>query len=114
MHAPAATAAAADRDDQDVEVGLPLERLQRVGADSRDQMRLVAGVDVAVAVLARKRLAVLARVIEVVTVEDELRAEALHRGDLHGVRCSGTQMIARTSKIREAKAIDCPWLPSMR
>ena len=65
-------AAAADRHDQHVELGLPLERLERVRADAGDQVRLVSGVDVAVAVLRRERLAVLAGVVEVAAVLDDL------------------------------------------
>ena len=56
------------------------------GGDAGDQQRLVAGVHVAVAVLEREPLAVLARVVEIAAVEDELGAEAAHRGDLDRVR----------------------------
>ncbi len=82
-------AAAADRDDDRVERRLFLQDLERPGGDARDQQRLVAGVHVAVAVLGREPLAVLARVVEVAAVDDELGAEAAHRGDLDRVRVLG-------------------------
>ena len=69
------SAPAADRHDDDVDLRLLLEDLERVRPDAGDQQRLVAGVDVAVAVLGREPLAVLASLVEVLPVDDELGAE---------------------------------------
>ena len=52
-------------------------------------MGLVSGVDVPVAVLASEGLAVLARLVEVATVDDELRPEPPHRRQLDGVGALG-------------------------
>jgi hypothetical protein len=52
-------------------------------------VRLVARVHVAEAALLAEPLGVLARVVEVAAVEDELRAEPAHRRDLDGVRALG-------------------------
>jgi hypothetical protein len=81
--------AAADRHDQDIDVGLGLEQLERRRSDPGDQVRLVAGVDVAVAVLARETFRVLPGLVEVPPVDDELRAEPLHRRELDRVRALG-------------------------
>jgi hypothetical protein len=69
-------AAAADRDDDRVDVGPVLEDLERLGADAGDQERLVAGVDVAVAVLGGEPLAVLARGVEVLARARSARRRA--------------------------------------
>jgi hypothetical protein len=82
-------AAAADRDDDHVDPGLLLEDLERLGRHSGDQQRLVAGMHVAVPALVREPLAVLAGIVEVMSMEDELRAEGTHRGDLDRVRRVG-------------------------
>ncbi|HEY7794295.1 MAG TPA: hypothetical protein VIA10_09840 [Gaiellaceae bacterium] len=79
-------AAAPDRDQDHVHLGQLLEQLERLGADAGDQVRLVPGVDVAVPVLARERLAVLTRLVEVPAVDDQLGAERRHRVQLHRVR----------------------------
>ena len=54
-------------------------------AHACDQVGLVAGVDVSIAVLACEPLAVLARVIEVLSDQDDLRAQVAHGFDLHRV-----------------------------
>ena len=82
--------------------GSVLEDLERAGADARDQQRLVAGVDVAVAALGGELLGVLARLVEVAAVEDDLGAEARIAATLTGLAPSGTQTIARTPKSRAA------------
>src|SRR5439155_782711 len=86
-------APAADRHDHDVDVGLGFEQLEGRRPDACDQVRLVAGVDVAIPVLTRERLAVLARLVEVAAVDDELGAEPLHRRELDGVGASMTWLI---------------------
>ena len=52
-------------------------------------MRLVAGVDVAVAVLPGQVLAVLAGLVEVAALGHDLGAEGLDRRDLQRVRADG-------------------------
>src|SRR5581483_10937531 len=64
---------------------LALERFEGSGGDAGDQVRLVARVNVAEAVLPGEKLAVLAGVVVVTAAEDDVGAEPLHRGDLHRV-----------------------------
>ncbi len=83
------SAPAADGDDDHVDRRLVLEQLERRGRDASDQVRLVARVDVAVAVLGSELRAVLARLVEVASVRDDLRAERLHRRELHRIHALG-------------------------
>ncbi len=78
-------AAAADRHHDRVHVWTVFDDLERLGADPCDQERLVARVDVTVAVLGGQRRAVLASLVEVLTVLDQLRALRAHRGQLDRV-----------------------------
>ena len=89
MQAPAAPLPPPIGHDDRVDVGPVLDDLERLGADARDQERLVAGVDVAIAVLGGEGLAVLAGRVEVLPVHDQLGAERPHRGELHRVRVLG-------------------------
>ena len=82
-------AAAADRHDDRIDVGTLLEDLERAGADAGDQERLVAGVHVAVAVLDGEALTMLAGLVEVPPVHDQLGAESAHRRELDRVRGLG-------------------------
>jgi hypothetical protein len=82
-------AATADGDDDHGGLRLLLEDFERLRCDAGDQQRLIAGVDVAVAVLVGELLAMLARIVVVAAVKDELGAEAAHRGHLHRVRVLG-------------------------
>src|SRR5260370_27341001 len=101
-------AAATDGDDDDVDVRLLFERFQRMRADSRDEVRLIAGVDVAIAVLARELLAVLAGVVEVFPDQHHLSAEVTHASSFTGLAFSGAQTMALTPNRRAPNAIDCP------
>src|SRR5205085_12230219 len=69
-------AAAADWHDDQLDVGLLLEDLERLRRDARDQVWLVARVNVSVAMLAGELFAVLAGFVEVLPVGDDLGAEA--------------------------------------
>ena len=53
----------------------------------------------------------LARLVEVAAVDDDLGAEAADRADLHRVRALRDADRAATPNSRAAKAIDWPWLP---
>ena len=72
-------ASPADGHDDRVDSRLFFDDLECAGRHAGDQVRLVAGVDVAVAVLGCELLAVLARVVVVTAVDDELGAEQTHR-----------------------------------
>ena len=63
--------------------------LQRVRADAGDEVGLVPGMDVSVALLGGLLLALLACVVEVAAVENDLRAERAHRLDLDGIGVLG-------------------------
>ena len=79
----------ADGNHDHVSLGLLLEDLERLRSDARDQQRLIAGVQVAIAVLARELLAMLTRIVEVAPVEDQLGTEPPHGGNLDRVRLLG-------------------------
>jgi hypothetical protein len=76
---------AADRPNQHVDLRLPLEDLEGQRGDARDEQRLVARVDVAVAALRCQGGAVLPRLVVVAPVLDHLATETPHGGDLHGI-----------------------------
>src|SRR5258708_12584252 len=61
------TTAATDRNQDDVDVGLLLEDLERMGGDSCDEVWFVARVDVAVPMLVSQPFTVQPGVVEVVT-----------------------------------------------
>ena len=82
-------AAASDGHDHGVDVGAFLQDLERVRADARDQVRFVAGVDIAIAVLRREPLAVLAGLVIVAALQEHLGAEIAHGLDLHRIRAFG-------------------------
>ena len=81
------------------------------GADAGDQERLVAGVDVAVAVSRGERLGVLPRLVEVVRRARQSAPSARIAATFTGLALSGTQIARGTPNSRAAKATDCPWLP---
>ena len=76
MQAPAAPLPPPIGHDDDVGVGPLGQDLQGVGTNAGDEIRLVPGMDVAVAVLGGLLLALLARVVEVAAVEDDLARRA--------------------------------------
>ena len=82
-------APSADGDDDRVGLRLLREDLERDRADAGDELGLVAGVDVAVAVENGELLAVRACVVEVPTVLDDVGAERADRGDLDRIRVLG-------------------------
>src|SRR5258708_24950569 len=79
------TTAATDRNQDDVDVGLLLEDLERMGGDSCDEVWFVARVDVAVPMLGSQPFTVQPGVVEVVTDEHNLCSEIAHRLDLDRV-----------------------------
>ena len=83
------SAPAAHGDDDHVDLRLVFQQLERRGRDAGDQVRLVARVDIAIAVLGRELRAVLARLVEVASVRDDLRSERLHRRELHRIHALG-------------------------
>src|SRR5207244_5015916 len=79
---PGGAAPATDRHDDHLDVRLPLEHLERLRSDPGNQVRLVTGMDVSVAVLLGPLGGLLARLIEIDTVRDDLSAEAPNRAHL--------------------------------
>ena len=86
----------------DVQIGLVFQHLQRLGADARDEQWLVAGMDVAVAMLAGQVFAVQLGFVEVRAVLDHLAPMPCMAATLPGLAFSGTTMTALTPKRRAA------------
>ena len=84
-----ATAAPADRADQDFCFGQFFEDLQGYCGYTGDKKRLVGRVDVAHAALGGQPLHVLARLIEVRSVDDDFGSPGFHRRQLAGVAVLG-------------------------
>jgi len=95
---PSRAAAAAHRHEDRVDVRHVFEDLQRIRAHARDQVWLVAGVDVAVAVLGGQGRGVVQRVIELRAVEDHLGAHAAHGGHLARVSHFGHDDLDRRAE----------------
>ena len=74
-------AAPSNRHDDDFDIGLLFHDLQRLGRHASDEVRLVAGVDVSVAMLRGQLLTVLACFIEVLAVADDFRVKPADRLD---------------------------------
>ena len=92
-------ATATDPDDNHVAARLVHKDLQGLRCDAGDQQRLVAGMHVAVATVLCELLAVLACVVEVAPVEDQLGARTTHRVDLD----RGSIVQARISLLAHRK-----------
>ena len=98
---------------------LVLEHLERRGRDARDQLRLVAGVDVAVAVLGRELARSGSRASSKSRpCDDDLGAERPHRRDLDGVRAlrHADDRRARRTAARRTRSTGrgCPSRPRSR
>src|SRR5262249_13681279 len=76
------SAASANWNNNHIKSRFILEHLQRLGCYTGDQQRFIPGVDVSIAVLRGKRLAVKACVVEAFTVENYLSPHSSHRSDL--------------------------------
>ena len=116
MHAAARAAAAADRHEDDVDVRLRLEHLERVRADARDQQRLVRGVHVAQPALVLQLLDALARFVEVAAVFDQTRRRSARiAAFFSGLLPTGVDDRARARRHAGTPALstvrDCPSSP---
>src|SRR5262249_46763709 len=78
-------AAQADRHKDNIRRLQLVEDLQRAGADARDQVGLIGGVDVAKSLAPGQLLAVDTRLVEIAAVLDDLGAKSTHRRHLVGV-----------------------------
>src|SRR5579883_1912199 len=65
-------AAAANRDEQHIQFRLVLQNFERSGGNPGDEQRLVAGMDIAVAMRCRQSFAVQARIVKAGAVKDDL------------------------------------------